>query len=260
MKKIAFSILLGLAATNAALADFVQLPGHFGGYGSDATIKVAEDFQFAQTSSIGKLIWWGGYFNPPPGPDSFTLQLYADAAGRPGQLLSGFDIGPITKTATGNLLRPDRPDIPEYRYSADLLSPFVTQAGAAYWLSIIYSPDNIWLWECSQRTDINSGVQESAYGRPWQSAADTTAMQLVVVPASPPHFDGPVLFGSTLTLSGGGGTPNGNYILLASTNVALTVPNWDRVTTNQFDSGGNFSISMPVTSGVPQRYFQIQVP
>jgi fibronectin-binding autotransporter adhesin len=82
----------------------------------------------------------------------------------------------------------------------------------------------------------------------------------VVSVASPPHFNSPVLSGSTLTLSGGGGTPNTDYILLASTNVALSVPNWDRVTTNQFDSGGNFSISMPVNPGVPQRFFLIQLP
>jgi hypothetical protein len=96
-------------------------------------------------------------------------------------------------------------------------------------------------------------------------AWDTSSLALngtlkVVSAATPPHFNSPVLSGSTLTLSGGGGTPNTDYILLASTNVALSVPNWDRVSTNQFDSSGNFSISMPVTPGVPQRYFLIQLP
>jgi hypothetical protein len=180
MKKIAFSILLGLVATNVTLADFVQLPGHFGGFSSDSQFRVAEDFQFAQTVSVGKLIWWGGYFNPPPGPDSFTVQLYADAGGRPGGLLSGFDIGPITKGATGNFEL--APLYPEYRYSANLLTPFVAQAGTTYWLSIIYSPIEIWLWEDSTRTDINSGVQRSFNGGPWEPYYDRTAMQLVVVP------------------------------------------------------------------------------
>jgi autotransporter-associated beta strand protein len=96
-------------------------------------------------------------------------------------------------------------------------------------------------------------------------AWDTTSLAVngtlkVVSVASPPHFNSPVLSGSTLTLSGGGGAPNANYILLASTNVALTVPSWDRVTTNQFDSSGNFSISMPVTPELPQRFFLIQLP
>jgi len=98
-------------------------------------------------------------------------------------------------------------------------------------------------------------------GRAW----DTTSLAVngtlkVVSAASPPHFNSPVLSGSTLTLSGGGGTPNTDYILLASTNVALSVPNWDRVTTNQFDSGGNFSVSISVTPSVPQRFFLIQLP
>jgi fibronectin-binding autotransporter adhesin len=78
--------------------------------------------------------------------------------------------------------------------------------------------------------------------------------------ATPPHFNNPTLSGSTLTLSGTGGTPNGNYILVASTNVALSVANWDRVSTNQFDSSGNFSISTTVTPDVPQKFFLIQLP
>jgi len=100
-----------------------------------------------------------------------------------------------------------------------------------------------------------------AAGLAWDTSSLAVNGTLKVISAAtPPHFNSPVLSGSTLTLSGGGGTPNANYILLASTNVALTVPSWDRVTTNQFDSSGNFSISMPVTPGVPQRYFLIQLP
>jgi hypothetical protein len=96
-------------------------------------------------------------------------------------------------------------------------------------------------------------------------AWDTTSLAVngtlkVVSVASPPHFNSPALSGSTLTLSGGGGAANANYILLASTNVALGIANWDRVSTNQFDSNGNFSISTSVTPGVPQRFFLIQLP
>ena len=180
MNRIVFSILLGLAAINISRADFVQLPGHFGGFTCDPTIRVAENFEFAQSSTISSLTWWGGYYNPPPGLDSFTVQLYADTGGQPGGLLSGFNIGAINKMATGDFVNPGL--YPEYKYSADLQTPFVAQAGTTYWLSITYSATQVWLWEDSTRTDINSGVQRSFNGGAWQPYYDRTALQLVVVP------------------------------------------------------------------------------
>jgi hypothetical protein len=186
MKKIVFSLLLGFAAIKAS-ADFVQLPGHFGGSYSDPTWTLAEDFQFAQSSSVGTLVWWGGFEFPRPGADAFIIRLYADSGGHPGGLLSGFDVGPITGTATGSFVLDGGPtyppNTPEFRYSAHLQTPFVAQAGTKYWLSIIYSvPDLDYVWEASVRTDINSGVQRSFNGGPWQPFYDRTAMQLVVVP------------------------------------------------------------------------------
>lgn len=180
MNKIAFSILLGLAAANVSRADFVQPPGHFGGFDADPSIQVAENFQFGQTSTIGRLIWWGGYYSPAAPQENFTVQLFADVGGRPGGLLSGFDIGSISKTATGNFVNPGQ--YPEYRYSADLTTPFAAQAGTTYWLSIGYGQTSTWLWEASVSTDINSGVQRSYSGGPWQPYFDRTAFQLVVVP------------------------------------------------------------------------------
>jgi hypothetical protein len=180
MNKIAFFVVVGFTLVTAK-ADFVQLPVHLGGYGSEPTWKVAEDFQFAQTSSVGKLIWWGGVYNPPPQQDTFTVQLYANVGGQPGGLLSGFEVGPITKVATGNFV--NAPNLyPEYRYSADLLTPFVAQAGTTYWLSIIYSPSGIWLWEASTSADVRVGHQRSINGGAWEPDSARMAMQLVVVP------------------------------------------------------------------------------
>jgi hypothetical protein len=181
MNRLAFAIFLGLAATNLTRADFVQLPGHFGGFDSDATMAVAENFQFSQTSSIGKLIWWGGNYGPTSSSDTFTVQLYADVGGQPGGLLSGFVVGNISATATGGYVNDPDPH-PEYRYSADLLTPFVAQAGTTYWLSITYSPTSTWLWEASTPADIGAGVQRRFNGGSWEPYYDRTAMQLVVVP------------------------------------------------------------------------------
>jgi hypothetical protein len=82
----------------------------------------------------------------------------------------------------------------------------------------------------------------------------------IVTAVTPPHFNGPVLAGSTLTLSGGGGTPNTDYYVLVSTNVSLPVTNWDRLVSNQFDGSGNFSFNVNVIPAIPQRFFLIQLP
>ena len=124
--------------------------------------------------------------------------------------------------------------------AGDTFKLFDSQAYGGAFASVIPTPGPGLAWDTSSLA-VNGTVK-------------------VVSVASPPHFNTPVVSGSTLTLSGSGGTPNTDYILLASTNVVLSVPSWDRVTTNQFDSGGNFSISMPITAGVPQQFFLIQLP
>ena len=75
-----------------------------------------------------------------------------------------------------------------------------------------------------------------------------------------PQFTGFSLSGSTLTLSGTGGKPSGNYYLLGSTNVAAPVTNWVRLQTNLFDGSGNFSTSVAVSPATPKQYFRLLVP
>lgn len=173
-------LLIGVGVGGPASADYLQSPGHFGGFGSDGgIITVADDFRFDQNTLIGGLNWWGGYFNPPPGPDNFTIRLYTDNAGQPGLLLTGFNLGPITKTPTGSFVNPGL--YAEFRYSADLLSPFEAKAGDRYWLSIVNPPRDIWLWEASGNP-LNPGVQRSFHGGDWQPYFDNTAFELVSVP------------------------------------------------------------------------------
>jgi hypothetical protein len=181
MKKHLFSFLLSLAIVSSATADYLQSPGHFGGFGSDGgVITVADDFQFTQDTVIGRLHWWGGYFNPPPGPDNFIIQLFADNGGQPGSVLSDFSLGSVAKFSTGNYLNPGL--YPEFRYSAELLSPFQAQANVRYWLSIINPPRDIWLWEVSA-SPVNVGVQRSRDGgATWQPYFDNTAFEVVAIP------------------------------------------------------------------------------
>ena len=63
-----------------------------------------------------------------------------------------------------------------------------------------------------------------------------------------------------IVLSGTGGAPNGTYYVLTSTNVALPLVNWTRVTTNLFDGTGGFSATNVVDLNVPQQFFLLQLP
>jgi len=141
---LSLALFVGLSSS---AANYIQPPGHFGGFDSDEHIAVADDFQFAQDTLIRGINWWGGYFNPPIGLDNFTMRLYADNGGRPGQLVDEFSVGPITKTATGNFVNPGL--YAEFRYSASLQLPFEAEAGNRYWLSIVNPPRDRWLWEAS---------------------------------------------------------------------------------------------------------------
>jgi hypothetical protein len=178
MKKVSLAVLLSSFVVSAGAAGYVQLPGHFGGFDSDQTvISVADEFQLVQNTSIASLVWWGADYGEVI--DSFTAQLFSDSDGKPGALLSGFTIGPIQKTATGNFV--NDPDLyPEYRYSAGLQMPFLALANAKYWLSI-FNLGQPWLWEVSG-SESNLGVQRTFHGEAWQPYYDNTAFQLVEVP------------------------------------------------------------------------------
>ena len=68
------------------------------------------------------------------------------------------------------------------------------------------------------------------------------------------------LNGSQLVLTGSGGPPNGSYAVLTSTNVMLPINQWTPISTNYFDSLGNFQITNNVAPGITSRFFRLRVP
>ena len=62
-----------------------------------------------------------------------------------------------------------------------------------------------------------------------------------------------------MVISGAGGPNRGNYYALASTNVALPLSNWERLTTNQFDASGNFNFTNLLNPNAPQVVFSAAV-
>lgn len=79
----------------------------------------------------------------------------------------------------------------------------------------------------------------------------------------PPVVVGPLVITNTFFVPGGvvlagrGGSNGAPYLVLATTNMATTLANWIPVTTNQFDAGGNFSVTNPTSPGLPQQFFRL---
>src|SRR5262249_54999381 len=75
----------------------------------------------------------------------------------------------------------------------------------------------------------------------------------------PPSITSVMATGPNLVSSGNNGIPLGQYVVLATTNVALPVATWSRVQTNLFDSLGHFTFTTPINLGGPNQFYRIQL-
>ena len=75
-----------------------------------------------------------------------------------------------------------------------------------------------------------------------------------------PVFSQPVLQGGNLVLTGTGGSANGSFRLLTSTNVALSASSWTSVLTNAFGSDGSFSNAVPLVPSAGQSFYRLIAP
>ena len=74
---------------------------------------------------------------------------------------------------------------------------------------------------------------------------------------SGPVIIGPTVSGGNLVFSGMGGTANGTYYVLTSSNLLSGV--WTRAATNSFDASGNFSVTNAISSNNPQLFYRVEV-
>jgi hypothetical protein len=102
------------------------------------------------------------------------------------------------------------------------------------------------------RTNIITGI----YLGDVNYLASTNALNQVVKVA---QFNAMKLGGNGLVLGGSGGSPNGTYYVLVSTNMAAPLSNWTPVLTNQFDSSGNFNFTNGNNTNLPQGFYIIQI-
>jgi hypothetical protein len=81
--------------------------------------------------------------------------------------------------------------------------------------------------------------------------------------STPPAPTGPIIITNTvlsagsLVLSGTGGTTNGAYSVLASTDLTVCVTNWPAIATNRFDAGGNFNWTNGLAPTEAGRFYRV---
>ncbi len=83
---------------------------------------------------------------------------------------------------------------------------------------------------------------------------------LVSVISIVPKFTTVASAGTNLVVRGSGGLPQGNYYVLATTNLAAPLAAWRNIATNQFDAGGNFSLTNALGSNSHQTFYRLQLP
>jgi beta-glucanase (GH16 family) len=77
-------------------------------------------------------------------------------------------------------------------------------------------------------------------------------------PVPPPVFTGASVVQNRLVLTGTNGPPGATFYIVASPNTTLPQNRWPRVGTNQFNSSGGFTHSLPPVSS--PSYYRILVP
>ena len=79
---------------------------------------------------------------------------------------------------------------------------------------------------------------------------------------SAPSLSASTVPGGTLRLDSIHGVTNGTVTVLSSTNLRLTLAQWQVVTNGSFDGTGHFSctVSNAVESGVPQQFYILKTP
>lgn len=175
-------ILLSSFAAGASAEEYIQLPGHVTGLGSNGGIETsADDFQFAEDTLISSLTWWGGYSTASPGPDNFAVDISLNAGFQPGASLRYTEFGLVSAVETGQFFG-TLGSYAEMQYSVTFSTPFLAQAGVKYWISIInFEPSRGWLWEASD-SSLNPGYARNIIRSGWRNEAGNAAFQLAPVP------------------------------------------------------------------------------
>jgi hypothetical protein len=91
-----------------------------------------------------------------------------------------------------------------------------------------------------------------------QASLQQIMSQLMSVQPAAPQIGGGVMTGSNLVFSGTNGTPDWSYYVLASTNLMVLRAGWNIISTNSFDSQGDFIFTNDTLANA-QEFYQLSV-
>ncbi len=124
-------------------------------------------------------------------------------------------------------------------------------------IELLEAGDNFRLFDAPNLTGSFAAYNLPALddGLIWNTSQLATNGRIWVLNTTPPTITNPSTDGVNFSFSGTGGTPNWSYDVLSSTNVTLPFAQWNNAATGQFDSAGNFNVSMPLNPGDAQRFY-----
>jgi autotransporter-associated beta strand protein len=95
-------------------------------------------------------------------------------------------------------------------------------------------------------------------GLAWDTSQLGSGIVSVITQASPLRIGQVFVSGGSLIFSGSGGTTNGTFYVLTSTNITTPLADWVPLSTNMYDGSGNFSFTNSIYSSDPHRFYIIQ--
>jgi autotransporter-associated beta strand protein len=99
----------------------------------------------------------------------------------------------------------------------------------------------------------------SGGGVQWANNLLSSGSISVVGPLPTPVINGFSLSGTNLVFSGTNGYTGGGYYVVASTNLLSPLSSWKPVSTNQFGSGGVFSVTNAIVPGTPVNFYTLKL-
>jgi V8-like Glu-specific endopeptidase len=197
--------------------------------GGVSTQQIADNFSVASNSTINGVRLWAVYtgstFVPPT--QSFTVNIFADAAGNPGAApIYTANVPGVAVFDTGIVQSGFSPSRPLYRYDLNLPN-FAATAGTTYWLSALGTTDShTWCWQFVTNPVGGTLRFRSGPAGAWTSSASSVAFELCGTASCYANCDGV-----------GGLTANDFVCFLTAYNNGLPYANCDGVgglTANDF--------------------------
>jgi hypothetical protein len=95
-------------------------------------------------------------------------------------------------------------------------------------------------------------------GLAWNTSQLSSGIISVVVGVSGPEIGSTHISNGNFIFSGTGGTNNGTYYVLTSTNLLTPLSGWTSIATNAFTGTGGFSVTNPLSANNHQRFYIIK--